>query len=110
MGCAYLDCCITVYAPHAQPICLMYCPQIIIETARFVRKGGGQVEVLLRVRQSSNPTFTFLLPGDPGYPYYRWIVDANPKVRRALVTINLGKNWAKVPGFLVDPLGYGAVL
>ena len=39
------------------------------------------MEVLLRVRQSSNPTFTFLLPGDPLYPYYRWIVEANPKVR-----------------------------
>ena len=54
--------------------------QIVIETARFVRKGGGQVEVLLRVRQASNPTFSFLQPGDPGYPYYRWIVDANPEV------------------------------
>lgn len=52
----------------------------MIETARFVRKGGGQVEVLLRVRQASNPTFTFLLPGNALYPYYRWIVDANPQV------------------------------
>jgi len=38
------------------------------------------VEVLLRVRQAANPTFNFLLPGNINYPYYRWIVEANPKV------------------------------
>ena len=54
--------------------------QIVVETARFVRRGGGQVEVLMRVRQAGNRRFAFLMPGDRVFPYYRWVVDTNPQV------------------------------
>ena len=39
------------------------------------------MEVLLRVKQARNPAFTFLMPQDAMYPYYRWIVETNPQVR-----------------------------
>lgn len=54
--------------------------QVLVETARFVRRSGGQVEVLLRVKQGSNPTFSFLFPRDRSHLYYRWIVETDPKV------------------------------
>jgi hypothetical protein len=70
---------------------MLLSPQVLVETARFVRRsGGGQVEVLLRVKQGSNPTFSFLFPGDRSHPYYRWIVDTNPKVS-SYKTIDHGK-------------------
>ena len=57
--------------------------QILVETARFVRSNGAQVEVLLRVKQAGNPHFSFLTHGDPLNPYFRWILEANPQVRFA---------------------------
>ncbi len=63
-------------------VCVCVCGvQVIRETARFVRRGGGQVEILLRVKQSSNPLFGFLQPGHRLHPYYTWIVKQNPQVR-----------------------------
>ncbi len=53
-----------------------------METARFVRSNGGQVEVLLRVKQAANPLFGFLLPGNAMHAYYRWAVESNPQVGR----------------------------
>lgn len=53
----------------------------MVETARFVRHGGGQAEVLLRVRQASNPSFAFLSPASRLHAYYRWVVEKDPEVR-----------------------------
>ena len=36
--------------------------QIIARTALFVSQHGGQSEIVLRVKQGSNPTFGFLMP------------------------------------------------
>lgn len=59
------------------------CPQIVLETSRFVRSNGGQVEVLLKVRQAQNPNFGFLMPDHPIHPYYRYLVDVNPQPVRS---------------------------
>ncbi|GAX76469.1 hypothetical protein CEUSTIGMA_g3914.t1 [Chlamydomonas eustigma] len=53
--------------------------KILVETARFVRTNGGQVEVLLRVKQAKNPAFKFLEPGHALHPYYRWVLDTDPQ-------------------------------
>jgi hypothetical protein len=58
--------------------------QILVETARFVRSNGGQVEVLLRVKQAANPAFKFLEPGHVLHPYYRWVLDTDPQVKPPL--------------------------
>ncbi len=55
--------------------------QVIRETARFVRRGGGQVEVLLRVKQADRPTFGFLMPGHPLHDYFSWLKQNDPPVR-----------------------------
>lgn len=56
------------------------CWQIIQETANFVRNAGGQMEVVLRVRQGSTPQFSFLMPHDRLHAYYRWVLDTDPQV------------------------------
>lgn len=48
-------------------------PQIISQTAKFVRSNGGQVELLLRVKHGANPNFAFLRPDDRLFPYYRCV-------------------------------------
>eukprot|EP00898_Chlorokybus_atmophyticus_P007557 jgi/Chlat1/7802/Chrsp66S07252 len=57
--------------------------KVIVGTADFVRSHppsrAGQVEVLLRVKQGSNPMFAFLTPGDPLHPYYQYILKHNPQ-------------------------------
>lgn len=47
-----------------------------------MRANGGQVEVLLRVKQANNPAFCFLSPSHPMHAYYRWVIETNPQVRR----------------------------
>lgn len=59
--------------------------QVIQQTANFVREGGGQLEVLLRVKQAGNPLFDFLLPTSTLHPFYRWLVTTRPE---DLVVIN----------------------
>ena len=54
--------------------------KIIVETSRFVRLHGGQVEVLLKVKQAANPSFGFLLHDHPLHPYYQWIVEKDPRM------------------------------
>ncbi len=58
------------------------------QTADFVRGGGPQLEVLLRVKQAGNPAFAFLEPSDRLYPFYRWgrrPAPAQPAFPRALL-------------------------
>jgi hypothetical protein len=78
------------FSAYSNPIlplaCLLTCslvsplPQILMETARFVKANGGQVEVLLRVKQAANPLFGFLMPGNAMHAYYRWVLECNPQV------------------------------
>uniref|UniRef100_A0ACD5VU18 Uncharacterized protein n=1 Tax=Avena sativa TaxID=4498 RepID=A0ACD5VU18_AVESA len=48
--------------------------QIIARTALFVSEHGGQSEIVLRVKQGSNPTFGFLMPDHHLHSYFRHIV------------------------------------
>lgn len=45
--------------------------QVLRQTADFVRGGGPQLEVLLRVKQAGSPAFAFLDPSDRLHPFYR---------------------------------------
>ena len=54
--------------------------QIMVQTAKFVRESKGHSELVLRVRQASNPNFAFLRPDDLRHPYFRWLVTADPQV------------------------------
>ena len=56
------------------------CEQVMMQTARFVRHEGDQLELVLRIRQGHNVSFTFLKPDSPLYDYYRWLVQAQPQV------------------------------
>lgn len=49
--------------------------QIIARTALFVSEHGGQSEIVLRVKQGSNPTFGFLMPDHHLHSYFRYLVD-----------------------------------
>lgn len=73
--------------------------KIITETAKFLRINGGQVEVLLKVKQASNPNFGFLNHDHPLHPYYRWIVDANPRE----TTLNSAPDDAEVTHSMAPP-------
>ncbi|GJM93453.1 hypothetical protein PR202_ga10011 [Eleusine coracana subsp. coracana] len=48
---------------------------IISRTALFVSQHGGQSEIVLRVKQGSNPTFGFLMPDHHLHSYFRYLVD-----------------------------------
>ncbi|MCO5571996.1 hypothetical protein L7F22_025747 [Adiantum nelumboides] len=48
--------------------------QIIAATAKFVKEHGGQSEVLLKVKQGSNPMFGFLNIDHHLHEYYRFLV------------------------------------
>eukprot|EP00850_Spirogloea_muscicola_P021109 SM000237S08126 [mRNA] locus=s237:13919:16844:+ [translate_table: standard] len=49
--------------------------QIMAHTARFVRANGAQSEIVLRVKQASDATFAFLMPGHARHAYFRFLVD-----------------------------------
>ncbi|KAL6615852.1 hypothetical protein ACP70R_038122 [Stipagrostis hirtigluma subsp. patula] len=49
--------------------------QIMARTALFVSEHGGQSEIVLRVKQGSNPTFGFLMPDHHLHSYFRYLVD-----------------------------------
>lgn len=48
---------------------------IIARTAKFVSEHGGQSEIVLRVKQGSNPVFGFLMPDHHLHIYFRFLVD-----------------------------------
>ena len=54
-------------------------PQIIAQTAKFVREAGGQAEFVLSVRQAGNPNFGFLGRTHRLHRYFRWLVHDNPQ-------------------------------
>ena len=45
-----------------------------MHTARAVRDGGGQLEVVLRVRHAHQPLFGFIQPEDSRHSFFRWLV------------------------------------
>lgn len=54
--------------------------QVVRQTADFVREGGQQLEVLLRVKQAGNPAFAFLEPADRLHPFYRCVRSLSAKL------------------------------
>lgn len=63
------------------------CPQVLRQTADFVRGGGPQLEVLLRVKQAGNPAFAFLEPTDRLHPFYRCGVERAQRAHRAQLRV-----------------------
>ena len=45
-----------------------------MHTARAVRDGGGQLEIVLRVRHAHQPLFGFIQPEDSRHSFFRWLV------------------------------------
>lgn len=59
------------------------------------------MEVVLRVKQGNNPNFSFLLPDDRLFPYYRWMVEDGLPVSRppmVLLTISIKCSRPRVIG------------
>ncbi|GFT23482.1 hypothetical protein NPIL_195171 [Nephila pilipes] len=61
---------------------------IIEKTAEFVSEQGGQMEIIIKMKQQSNPQFAFMHLDNPLYPYYKHLVkviksgDYKPAPRR----------------------------
>lgn len=53
--------------------------QIMVGTAKFVSEHGGQSEIILKVKQGSNPMFGFLNPDHYLHEYFRFLVQ-NPEL------------------------------
>ncbi|KAL1453784.1 hypothetical protein WDU94_010097 [Cyamophila willieti] len=49
---------------------------IIEKTALFIHSQGAQMEILLKMKQASNPQFGFLSFDNPVYPFYRHVLSA----------------------------------
>ncbi|KAI5721903.1 hypothetical protein M8J76_000620 [Diaphorina citri] len=49
---------------------------IIEKTASFINSQGAQMEILLKMKQASNPHFGFLSFDNPLYPFYRHVLSA----------------------------------
>lgn len=47
---------------------------IIEKTAEFVSEQGGQMEIIIKMKQQSNPQFAFMHLDNPLYPYYKHLV------------------------------------
>lgn len=49
--------------------------KIITRTAKFIAIQGGQAEVMMKMKQSSNEKFSFLHPTDNFHKFYRYKVN-----------------------------------
>ncbi|GBM67777.1 Splicing factor, suppressor of white-apricot [Araneus ventricosus] len=47
---------------------------IIEKTALFVSEQGGQMEIIIKMKQQGNPQFAFMHLDNPLYPYYKHLV------------------------------------
>ncbi|GIY09619.1 hypothetical protein CEXT_122111 [Caerostris extrusa] len=47
---------------------------IIEKTAVFVSQQGGQMEIIIKMKQGTNPLFAFMNLDNPLYPYYKHLV------------------------------------
>ncbi|GFR14444.1 hypothetical protein TNCT_239541 [Trichonephila clavata] len=47
---------------------------IIEKTAEFVSEQGGQMEIIIKMKQQANPQFAFMHLDNPLYPYYKHLV------------------------------------
>lgn len=77
---------------------------MIAQTAAFVREAGGQSEFRLGVAQAGNPNFAFLRPDDRLFPYYRWLLQADPQVH-ALLTQNKSEMHVNIIGWCTAHVG-----
>lgn len=57
--------------------------RVVTQTAAYVRAGGIQAELTLRVRQTGNPLFNFLDEAHPVHAYYRWVLAHDPQPTRS---------------------------
>ncbi|KAF8774591.1 Protein suppressor of white apricot like protein [Argiope bruennichi] len=48
---------------------------IIEKTALFVSEQGGQMEIIIKMKQQGNPQFAFMHLDNPLYPYYKHLVN-----------------------------------
>ncbi|KAL5227364.1 hypothetical protein ABZP36_015629 [Zizania latifolia] len=67
--------------------------QIIARTALFVSEHGGQSEIVLRVKQESNPTFGFLMPDHHLHSYFRYLVNHPHLLKDRLDTVDTNKGY-----------------
>lgn len=47
---------------------------IIEKTAMFVCEQGGQMEIIIKMKQQHNPQFGFMHLDNPLYPYYKCLI------------------------------------
>lgn len=47
---------------------------IIERTSMFVSEQGGQMEIIIKMKQQNNPQFGFMHLDNPLYPYYKFLV------------------------------------
>jgi hypothetical protein len=73
----------------------------MLHTAKFVHTHGGQTEIILRVKQGDNPTFGFLMPGDPLHPFFRYMVENYEQLVEAM-QMQAGQ----APGGVSEVLGF----
>lgn len=46
---------------------------IIEKTALFIYEQGGQMEIIIKMKQQHNPQFAFMHLDNPLYPYYKYL-------------------------------------
>ncbi|MCO5561541.1 hypothetical protein L7F22_015161 [Adiantum nelumboides] len=80
--------------------------QIITGTAKFVKEHGGQSEVLLKVKQGSNPMFGFLNIDHHLHEYYRFLVQHPELLHSASQSMN--KTGATGEGLSLLGVAYGS--
>ena len=57
-------------AARKKLVCGCIWRQVMLNTSRFVAEAGGQAELVLRVRQATNPNFAFLKPVSQHWQYH----------------------------------------
>lgn len=57
---------------------------MIFKTAKYVSKEGDKAELLLKLRNSSNSNFSFLLPENSYYPYFQFLKEKHHLVEEWL--------------------------
>lgn len=56
----------------------------MIRTAKYVAKEGEKAELMLKLKHSNNPNFSFLLPSDSLFPYYQFLKVKHPVIEEWL--------------------------
>ena len=61
----------------------------IEKTAEFICAQGAQMEILMRAKETENPKFQFLNPGNPYHAIYKQVLE---KKRSRLVKMSMAFN------------------